>query len=106
MYIANFAGCFTDEFNDHRAKTDIGNKAAVHNIKVEPISLALLYDPQFVEAKEALNIVLDKKGGLERLTKIILEKKVVTDEINRIRKQWGRINANIHITSNANLNYQ
>ncbi len=36
------------------------------------------------EAKEALEIVINKKGGLDQILSRLGEKKIVTDEINRI----------------------
>ena len=51
MNITNLLGSFSDEFDDHRAIANIGNKP------VEAIQMyerALLYDPNYIEAKDAL----------------------------------------------------
>ena len=39
------------------------------------------------EAREALEIVLQKKGGLETIVKALQSKKIITDEIRRITKE-------------------
>lgn len=39
------------------------------------------------EAKEALEIIIHKKGGLEQIVKRLGEKQIVTNEINRIANE-------------------
>ena len=43
------------------------------------------------EAKEALNIVLEKKGGLESIVKRLEEKQVIDNEIKRIAKETAEL---------------
>jgi len=45
------------------------------------------------EANEAINIVLESKGGLEAIRKNLLEKKVISDEINRIKKETEKLSS-------------
>lgn len=44
-------------------------------------------DTYSLEAKEALNIVVEKRGGSDRLLKSIADKKIINDEIKRIAKE-------------------
>jgi hypothetical protein len=41
--IADLFGGFADKLDDHRAKTDIGHKTAIHNVKVKPIGLTFVH---------------------------------------------------------------
>src|SRR6218665_4223893 len=40
--ITDFFSDFTDGLDDHRAITDIGNKSAVHYVKMKPVSLTFI----------------------------------------------------------------
>ena len=44
-------------------------------------------DNYSVEAKQALNVVVEQRGGLDRLLKSIADKKLINDEIKRIAKE-------------------
>lgn len=44
------------------------------------------------EAKEALTIVIAKNGGLENLQKRLDEKKIITNEIQRINREVAQLN--------------
>ena len=40
--ITNFAGGFTDVFNDRDTKANIGNKTPVHNIQMKPFCFTFI----------------------------------------------------------------
>ena len=42
VHITNFGGSFSEKFNDHGSKTDIGNKTSIHYIKMKPVGLAVV----------------------------------------------------------------
>ena len=43
------------------------------------------------DANEAIDIVLESKGGLDAIKKNLLEKKVISDEINRIKRETEKL---------------
>ena len=45
------------------------------------------------EANEAIDIVLESKGGLEAIKKNFLEKKTISDEINRIKRETEKLSS-------------
>ena len=45
------------------------------------------------DANEAIDIVLESKGGLEAIKKNFLEKKTISDEINRIKRETEKLSS-------------